>query len=74
LFTEYRPMTRLSRFDQLYKLIDWNNFYSGKHLFTIAKEHDALDDTLHPSTECQQLYAVDLHNDLVKREYINARS
>ena len=72
LFMEYRPMTQLSRFDQLYKLIDWNNFYSGKHLFTIAKEHDALDDTLHPSTECQKLYAVDLYNDLVNRKYINA--
>jgi hypothetical protein len=73
LFMEYRPMIQLSRFDQLYKLIDWNNFYSGKHLFTIAKEHGALDDTLHPSAECQEIYASDLYNDLVKRKFINAR-
>ena len=70
LFMEYRPMTQLSRFNELNKLIDWENFYSGKHLFTIAKEHDSLDDTLHPAVHCQQIYAQDLYQDLVKRNYI----
>lgn len=70
MFMEYRPMSRFDRFDKLYQLIDWENFYSGKHLYTIAKEQDALDDTLHPSVECHRMYAQDLYHELTKRNYI----
>jgi hypothetical protein len=73
VFIEYRPMTRFDRFENLYKLIDWSQFYTGKDLFTMAKESNALDSTLHPSIECQQGYASNMHNFLIKKGFINGR-
>ena len=71
LFMEYRPMTRFDRFKKLYDLIDWSCFYSGEDLFTIAKQRNSLDNTLHPSAECQKIYAQALYQDLIVRKYIH---
>jgi hypothetical protein len=71
LFLEYRPMARFDRFKKLYDLIDWSKFYNGQDLYTIASQRNALDDTLHPSTECQEIYASNLYQDLIDRTYLH---
>jgi hypothetical protein len=73
LFLEYRPMARFDRFKKLYDLIDWSQFYNGQDLYTIASQRNALDDTLHPSTECHEIYASNLYQDLVNRTYLHDR-
>lgn len=70
VFIEYRPMTRFDRFNNLYNLIDWEHFYSDVHLFDIAKVKNALDDTLHPDAECQQIYANHLHKYLLDKKIL----
>lgn len=71
VFIEYRPMTQFDRFKQLYDLIDWSQFYNGQDLYTIAKQRNALDDTLHPSVECHEIYAGNLYQDLINRKYLH---
>jgi len=71
VFIEYRPMTRFDRFDHLYKLIDWSKFANTTHLFDIAQAREALDDTLHPSLECQCIFAEQLYTELCDRNLIN---
>lgn len=67
VFIEYRAMAQFNRFNNLYDLIDWSHFYSDTYLFNIAEDAGALDDTLHPSAECQQIYANHLYNELIKK-------
>lgn len=71
LFIEYRPMAKFERFDHLYQLIDWSQFASTPNLFDIAQKHNALDDTLHPSLECQGMFAEQLYAELCNRKLIN---
>lgn len=70
LFIEYREMTRFDRFDYLYKLINWDRF-CYTHLFNIAEDRNALDDTLHPSLECQGIFAEHLYKELCDRKLVN---
>lgn len=69
LFIEYRPMTQFDRFTHLYNLIDWNQFCQT-HLFDIASERNELDDTLHPSLACQNIFADQLYKELCDRKLI----
>jgi len=71
LFTSYRPLPSIRRFEHLYKLIDWDNFFSGPHLHKIAKDNNQIDDTLHPYPEAHVSYADVLYNDLIERKLIN---
>jgi len=71
LFIEYRPMTKFDRFQQLYQLIDWAQFSNVAPLFEMAREREALDDTLHPFIECHVDYAASLYKELVDRKLIN---
>lgn len=70
LFIEYRPMTQFDRFEELYKLIDWDNFSKTNYLFDIAKAQGKLDDTLHPFIECHKTYAEQLYQELINRKLI----
>lgn len=71
LFTSYRQMPRMQRFNHLYKLIDWSNFYSGPHLHTIAKNNNQIDDTFHPFSEAHLEYAGELYTNLVNRKLVH---
>jgi hypothetical protein len=70
LFIEYRPMVQFDRFAHLCELIDWSQFANTPHLFDIAQERGALDDTLHPSTECHAIFANHLYTELCNRKLV----
>lgn len=40
VFLYGRPFTKFKRYEHLYKMIDWNNFYTGDTLVEIAKRTD----------------------------------
>lgn len=71
LFTTYRPLQQFPRFENLYKLLDFANFYSGEHLYTTAMNHNrALDDTDHPLPFVHEIYAENIYQDLLKRQLL----
>jgi hypothetical protein len=69
VFMQYRPMLRIKKFNHLYKLINWDNFYTDNTLYHIAREKNAFDDTLHPSSECHAVYADHLYKFLATEQY-----
>lgn len=71
MFIEYRPMARFDRFQQLYQLIDWDQFSKITPLFESARERNALDDTLHPFIECHLDYADALYKELYGGKLVN---
>lgn len=71
VFMTYRPFLKLERFEHLYKLIDWSKFYDTTHLYTLAKEYDALDETDHPLPTVQKMHANNLYDALKERKLID---
>lgn len=69
VFLNYRPLTRFERFENLYKLINWSCFYD-RHIFTIAKQGERFDDTLHPLPECHVEYGECLAQYLLENGYV----
>jgi hypothetical protein len=58
LFLYRKPYTQFKRFDHLYKMIDWDNFYTGDSLVEIAdRTNDHEIDNTYPGPVGQQYYA-----------------
>lgn len=70
VFIPYRPISRVTAFNSLYDMIDDTNFYTEVYLHGVAKQLQAIDDTLHPMPIAHQEYADRLYEHLVKNNYI----
>jgi len=70
VFIPYRPLSRIKECDSLYNMIDDKNFFTDVCLHGVAKKLNAFDDTLHPMPIAHQQYADQLHDHLIKNNYI----
>jgi len=70
VFIPYRPLMRIKELNSLYNMIDDNNFFTDVCLHGVAKKLNAFDDTLHPLPIAHQQYADQLHDHLIKNNYI----
>jgi hypothetical protein len=69
VFVHARPYTKFKRFQHLYQLFDWNNFYQDHTLLQIAKQnHELMDPHIRiPNSIGQKKYAELLSLHLLKR-------
>lgn len=58
LFMFWKPFKKFSRFESLYKLIDWDNFYLDDDLQSIGQRNNWIDqDQLHLNPRAHEYYA-----------------
>lgn len=58
LFMHWKSLKKFNRFDQLYAMVNWDNFYTNTCLELIAKENNWLAaDGIHPGAEAHKFYA-----------------
>jgi hypothetical protein len=58
IFSFYQPyQNTLQQFSNLCKLVDWDNVYTEKNIFELAKANNDIDSTNHPGTATHKQWA-----------------